>query len=439
MRQEGLEAFVGPLLAVAVGPLLHKVGEGLVADCHAVVGELHGVHRHKDVGHDAATAIDGAAAVGLVLQRVVEVDRVLVDHLVVAVTLLEVATVGVGALGIGALYAAARRGIVAGCGETQLAAVAELILALHQAFAKGATADDGGTVPVLQSSRDDLRRRGALLVDEHHHVAVDELARGGAHLVVATLLAAFLVDYQFLGVEKLVGQLHSYLHIAAAIATEVEDEGLHALPLQVGKCPTELGGTGEREAYEVDIANAVAVEEMGGNAIDGHLATGDGVGELDTLTQHVDLHLGAFGTAEMLIDEGVVDAVAHGREAVDAYHLVAYHQASLLGGALLYDVGEDNGVVENLERDAHAVEAAVETFIGTLHIFGRDIDAVGVEALEHGHHGSLAELVHVGSVDILAVDHTHHLFDTVDARHRHRVGTLTLCCRREAEQHQCTH
>ena len=87
-------------------------------------------------------------------------DAVCVHQLAVVVTVDEIAIVGRGvATGVGLLDVASAGGVVAGDGEANHATVVEANLLLHQTFAKGASADDGGAIVVLHGAGEDLGRR----------------------------------------------------------------------------------------------------------------------------------------------------------------------------------------------------------------------------------------------------------------------------------------
>ena len=60
---------------------------------------------------------------------------------------------------VGLLNAAPGRGVVAGDGEANHAAVVEANLLLHQTFSKGASANDGGAIVVLHGAGEYLGRR----------------------------------------------------------------------------------------------------------------------------------------------------------------------------------------------------------------------------------------------------------------------------------------
>ena len=388
------------------------VEEALAAQGDVVVGEAHGVEGDEDVGHDAAAAVDGAAVGGAILQRVGEVDGVGVDEFAVLIALGDVVAVGVGTLVVGALDAAADGGEVAGCGETHLSAVAQGEHALYQAFAEGAAADEGAAVPILHGAGDDFGGRGGAFVDENDEVALAEVSATVGVVVLARGAAAFLVDNELAALEELVGEGAGDVEEAAGVATEVEDEGLHALLLETAAGFVEFTDGGAGEAREADVADGGVGHEPGVDGVDGYAVAGDFEVVDGSLAEDVEVDDGAFLAAEVIEYELVVDTVAGGGLAVDADNFVAYHEAHLLGGTAVDDGLDDDGVGDDLEGDADAFEVAVEALVGAFDVAGGDVDAVGVECTEHGVDGLGGEEVHVGGGGVVAVDEAHHLVHT---------------------------
>ena len=93
--------------------------------------------RHKYIGHDASSAIDGASHSGGVTQALVEFDTVFREKLSMFVAGQPVHFVlGVFAAFVGALDASSGRGIVAGDGQANGGTVAEVDGLLYQSFAE---------------------------------------------------------------------------------------------------------------------------------------------------------------------------------------------------------------------------------------------------------------------------------------------------------------
>lgn len=175
---------------------------------------------------------------------------------------------------------------------------------------------------------------------------------------------------------------------------------------------TEFINRGAREANEADVADGVVGHEVGVDGIDGDLVARDFEVVDGALAEDVDGDDGAFLAAQVLENEVIVDTVARGGTAVDADELVAHHDADFLGGASIDDGAHNYRIVNDLEGDADAFEVALEPLVGPLDVLGGDVHAVRVEGLEHGLDGFLAHAVHVGGIDVVAVDEGHDLVDT---------------------------
>src|SRR5215470_5655984 len=124
--------------------------------------------------------------------------------------------------------AALRREVLRGR-EPEARAIGQRDDGLHGALAEGLGADHDRAAPVLERARDDLGRRRAALVDEHHHrqgrIRLLRVRRE-AHVLVAH--AALGVDDQLAVVDELFGHLDRRGQQAAGIVAQVEDERLHA-------------------------------------------------------------------------------------------------------------------------------------------------------------------------------------------------------------------
>ena len=119
-------------------------------------------------------------------------------------------------------------------------AVGQVERSLYQTFAEGTTADDDATVVVLDGTRENLAGRGRAFVDED-----DEFAGGVKPVFLAPpfltrRVYAFGEDDKFVFGEELVDEFNGGVEVASRVATQVEDERLHALSLQFGKSLHEL-------------------------------------------------------------------------------------------------------------------------------------------------------------------------------------------------------
>ena len=222
--------------------MLVNIAQGVFVDeVVAAEGSIHGgvgggVDGDEDVGHDAATTVDGAALdEGLVDLGGVEMNAVERCQFAPGVAVFEVAAVGFFlAFDVRLLDAAAGRGVVVGDGEAYHGAVGEVDGALHKSLAEGASSDDGAAVVVLHSSADDFGGRSGELVNQYDHTASPshEAAAFGSKLLTRHDAAVGIDDHGALG-QKLARHFLGGIEIAAAVERKVEDEVLHALFLQL--------------------------------------------------------------------------------------------------------------------------------------------------------------------------------------------------------------
>ena len=365
----------------------------------AVVGR---VDRDEDVGHDASTAVNGAPAVGLVFQRVGEVDAVGMVVFAVFEAFLHLLGIVLNAVFVGTLDATTRRRVVTRGGEADDGAVGQVERSLYQTFAEGTTADDDATVVVLDGPRENLAGRGRAFVDED-----DEFAGGVKSVFLAPpfltrRVYAFGEDDEFVFGEELVDELDGGVEVAARVAAQVEDERLHALCLQLGESLHELLVRLLREAVKLDVADMV-VEHIGCvDAVQRNLVAGDfKINEFGVATAlHADGDLGAFLAAQAFLHIVVVDLLAKGILAVDFDDLVTGHDADLLGGTSRRGTDDGDSVADELVGHADALEATHEGLVGLLHIFLRDVGRVRVEFLQRGDDGVFRHLVEVGGVNV---------------------------------------
>ena len=111
------------------------------------------------VGIDAATAIDGASAVGQ-LHFVVCSRRIFFLAVVIVVVERDVRVV--------ALNQASARRVVLGGRQRQAGVFRQRIHGLHQTLAKCVFADDQPAIVVLNRARNNLGRRCRATIDQHH-------------------------------------------------------------------------------------------------------------------------------------------------------------------------------------------------------------------------------------------------------------------------------
>ena len=426
------------LLAVVVDVAYGLLDEDAPGrDLAVAAGELRGVERHEEVGHHASAAIDRAVlAQRPVFQAVGEVDAVGRIELAVQEPLVEVVVVVfLVALLVGLLDAASRGRVVVGDGDSHHRPVGEVERALHESLAKGATAHHRGAVLVLERTRDDLGGGGAELVDEHHHLAVQELAVALGAVFLARHGAPLHVDDEVARLQELVGYAHGGIEEAAAVVLQVEHQVAHALALErvdgrheliVGRCA---------EAADAHVADGGADHVGGVDGLEGNFVAHDGERQhaRDAAAHHAEPHLGAPLAAQAAHNLVAAHLHAGYGGVVDADDAVAGQHAHLFRGAVGDGLDDQQRVAVHVELHADAVEGALERLHHLLGLLGGRIGGVGIEAAEHSPDGVLREVVGADGVHIYVL---YGIFGHLQLAHRLHVGAADLDLRPRAEGHQ---
>ena len=161
--------------------------------------------------------------------RLVEVDGVDAHQLAALVAVEHVEVVFLAfAFFVMFLDRTAGGGVVARDGEAYHRAVGERERTLDEAFAEGATAHDYAAVVILQCSGEDFRGRGGILVDHHHYGTVEKRTAILGIEILRVGATAFGEYHRRAVGKQLRGYFHGGLHVASAVAFEVEDKFLHA-------------------------------------------------------------------------------------------------------------------------------------------------------------------------------------------------------------------
>ena len=294
--------------------------------------------------------------------------------------------------------------IVAGNGQADDAAVAELLRLLHKSLAEGAAADNRASVVVLNSAGEYLARAGTSFIHKHHERQLLECASPVAAELLARTLAALCIDNQLARRQELVDHLDGDVHVAALVAAEVDDELLHAFHVEVGQGDKHLGVGLLAEVLDADVARLVAHHVVGIDADHGNVATNDGevLQVLYAVTLYAELDLRAFLAFQMLHDG--VALHADERCGVGRDDAVACQDAHLLSRTRVDDGHHVDGVLLHRELHADAAEAAFQALVGFLSILRPEVAAMRVELAEYERHGVLDERVHVDRIDVDVVD-----------------------------------
>ena len=107
--------------------------------------------------------------------------------------------------------------------------------------------------------------------------------------------------------------------------------------------------------------------------------------------------------------------LAHKRLVVHTDDLVASYDPCLFCRSAGDDVLHTHGVVAYHELYTYAGERAAQVVSGRLHVFGADVDRVGVKFGEDLWQGLLHKVVHVYTVHILVVNDAQQIIETVAA------------------------
>ena len=266
---------------------------------------------------------------------------------------------------VGLLDATSRGCVVARHGEADGRLVGEHDLLLHQPFAEGATAYDGATVVVLQGTGYDLAGTGRLAVDEHHHGHVFQHAATARIHVLPRAVAAFGIDDEAALGQELVGDVDGGGEVASRVATQVENELLHALLPEVGNALLEFLDGGGRELAEFEVAD-VFVKHVGDvDAVGRDGIARDGVVEeaVHATAPHLHLDFGTLRSFQLAHHVFVGQFLGGHKGVVHIDDAVAGEDAHLLGGSAFDDIDDGDGVPLKAELHADAVEATEQRVV----------------------------------------------------------------------------
>ena len=299
------------------------------------LGVLGRIERHEIIGHDASAAINHTMlAQGVILQRVGQMDAVLVGELAVLVAVVEIHGIILAlALLVRLLDASAARRIVMGYGETYLATILKGKRTLHQSLAKSATTYDNASVLVLYGTRHNFGCRSRELVGENHELALAPASVGLSTELLSRRCTAIGVDDEVAFLQKLVGYLGCRLKIASTIVLKVEDEVFHAFLLERVHSDRNLLVAGHSEAAQTDVSDSGANHIGCIHRGDWYLVALDTEGKLvlDATAHNSEVDYGSLGSAKALHDFFLAHLDACDGCVVDCHNAVAGYDAHFLG------------------------------------------------------------------------------------------------------------
>ena len=296
------------------------------------IGE--GVERHEIVGHYTSTSIHRSMLTqGVALERVGKMNTVGTHQFAMLQSVHHIHGIILGiTLGIGFLYATACRGVIMRHGESDHRTVGQVDGALHKSLAEGASTDNLASVLVLYCSRDNLRCRSRILVDEHHNLSVEEFAVALGLIFIALHSSSLGIYYKIALLQKFVGYIHRCLQITASVALKVEDEVAHTLLGEFFESLAKLVVGGGSEVADAHISHLGAYHIHGIDRLDGYLVAHhlEGEGVLDTTSHYSEHHLSALRSAQSAHDILLRHLHSCDCSVVDRDDAVACHDTHLL-------------------------------------------------------------------------------------------------------------
>ena len=250
---------------------------------------IAGITGHEDIGHDSTAAINDSSAHSRIFQRIGQMNTVGIIELTFLVTMHNIQFIIVTVSHrIGFLYTAPRRRIITRHRKTQCRPVVQFELLLHQTFPETATTHNCAAVIILNSSRENLRCRSRPFIDKHYNFVFLEVALTiGVHIMTRRISSFCINNFCIFG-KELIHHLTAHLHIAAAIAPEIEQIAFSTLRLEpYQSCEELIIGVGT-EIIDFDITGFCIL----------HILSNDAV-KRDVVTQHIEVeNLGRMGTPD---------------------------------------------------------------------------------------------------------------------------------------------
>ena len=236
------------------------------------------------------------------------------------------------ALSIGFLYATTCGSIIMRHGESDHRTVGQVDGALHKSLAKGSATDDLASILILYGSRDNLRCRSRILVDEHHNLSVEEFSVTLGLIFIALHSSSLGIYYKVALLQKFVGYIHRCLQITASVALKVEDKVAHTLLGEFLKSLAKLIMRCGSEIADAHISHLGAYHIHGIDRLDWYLVAHnlEGEGVLDTASHDTEHHLSALRSAQSAHDILLRHLHSGDGSVVDRDDAVACHDTHLL-------------------------------------------------------------------------------------------------------------
>ena len=166
-------------------------------------------------------------------------------------------------------------------------------------------------------------------------------------------------------------------------------------------------------------------------------------GEPLPAAHHLEIGFGALRASHITRHGAVVDGVAHKGVSVGHHEAVAPLHTHPFGHAAVVEVYDDHRVADDIEGHADADEVALKGLVGTLDVFGGDVEAMGVENTEHAADGLVGEALGVGVLDVVVINQPEHLIHAVASRDGVGRGTVEEIAEKlrtrgsKAQQQEC--
>ena len=252
------------------------------------------------------------------------------------------------------LYGAARRSIVALGSEAYHRAIGERERPLHESFSERAAPHHHSAVIILHGSRENLACRSRELVHHHHHASTVHGAVGNGAVIERLHAHTFGEHNRVASVEKQSGKVVGGLEVTAAIVLEVHNHVAHAFACKFGQCLAHLIESALAEPRHTYITHSGSGHERGvdtryGNII-AHYA--EFYGSFRTLTEHIDIHHRPLGTAQYLLDVGILFLHARYDGIVGRKYAVSGQKAHFLRGAARNGLNHIKRIVEHVKLNA---------------------------------------------------------------------------------------